>query len=114
MRRSNGTPHQGARGNWLSLQGKDPEADPFLTAVQELSRFAQESDAPQHVRGAVARLVRERSDLLFQLSIAPGEVADLDDCTLSFAASTITEELLQAIRAEDWDRVLAITSRYLD
>jgi len=114
MRRSQRAPGLAAGANHLSLQAHDPQADPFLAAVKELSRFADDPDAPQHARGVVSRFVHERPDLLFQLRVSPGEVTDLDDCVLSFTASSITGELLRAIREEDWDTLLAIGSRYLD
>jgi hypothetical protein len=114
MRRSQRAPGLAAGANHLSLQAHDPQADPFLAAVTELSRFADQSDAPQDARRIVSRFIQERPDLLFQLCVSPGEVTDLDDCVLSFTASSITGELLKAIRDADWDAVLAIGSRYLD
>ena len=114
MRGSQRAPGLAAGANRLSLQADDPQADPFLAAVKELSRFADESDAPQSVRTIVSRFVHEKPDLLFQLRVSPGDVTDLDDCVLSFAASSIAGELLSAIHDEEWDTVLAIGSRYLE
>jgi hypothetical protein len=113
MRRFQGAPGRAAGASFLPPQADDMRGDPVIAVVKELSIFARDFGAPQRVRRIVSRFVEEKPDLLFELSVSPGEVKDLDDCMLSFAASKIAGELLEAVRARDWDRVLAMGRRYL-
>jgi hypothetical protein len=112
MRRLHGAPGR-AGISLLPRPADDMRGDPVIAAVRELSTFARDSGAPQSVRRIVSRFVEEKPDLLFELSVSPGDIKDLDDCMLSFRASKIAVELLEAVRARDWDGVLAMGHRYL-
>jgi hypothetical protein len=102
-----------AGASFLPSRADDMRDDPVIAAVKELSIFARDSGPPPRVRKTVSRFIEEKPDLLFELSVSPGEIKNLDDCMLSFRASKIADELLEAVRAKDWDRVLAMGHRHL-
>ena len=114
MGRLLGAPGHADGADCPSTDTDEVQADPLLAAIKELTRFADDSSAPQRVRRTIARFVQEKPDLLFELAVSPYDITDLDDCILSFGASMITNELLNAVHAEDWEGILAVGRKYLD
>jgi hypothetical protein len=113
MGRLLGAPGPDAGVDCEPTEADDMAADPMSAAIKELSRFAEDLSIPELARNTVARFVREKPGLLFELSVSPGEINNLDDCILSFSVSTVTDELLKAVRAQDWDSVVAVGRKYL-